>query len=74
MGTEIPEHQRNYCCHQNSKKVRDDSGISENLLEPDWKVLEITLFSTPCHTHLTLHRSVLSLNALLVKDFQVPYI
>lgn len=34
-----PERERNYSCQQNSKKVRDDGRISENLLEPDRKVL-----------------------------------
>lgn len=38
-GQKIPEHERNDCCQQNSKKVREDSGISENLLEPSGKVL-----------------------------------
>lgn len=69
----MPECERNCCCQQKSKKVRDDNGISENLLEPGRKGLENTPFSPACPLHLTLHSGMRSPNTFLVECLQVPY-
>lgn len=38
LAEKIAARERNYCCQHN--KVRDDSGVSENLLVAGGKVLE----------------------------------
>lgn len=73
-GQKIPEHERNYCGQQTSKKVRNDGGNSENLLEPFGKVLEKTLFSALCPPHLAQQDGAWSFTTFLAKSFLMLHI
>lgn len=53
--------------------VRNNSGISENLLEPDGKVLENTLSSTP-HPHAQYSRVVWGHHLSCQKFTNAPYV